>query len=206
LTIIGVARGIAFSALSGINPFLFYGVQDFLMAGARRPVEALVPIVAALFLVATGWLVALVIAPIFWLGRVVVHRVAVVKNFQAAEETQIVQAVWELQAWMNRLFFRVTNFFAVVYLVLYLFVFPIATLQPADSACSTVMRITLKSEAGAEDGKELVLDRRIIDTVEKFLFVQDPKSGRYEVLPMDPVQSVLRMSSSRLPTYCLLYE
>jgi hypothetical protein len=57
------------------------------------------------------------------------------------------------------------------------------------------MRITLKDENAAR-GESTTLERRIVGSTDKFLFLRGPENSSYSVLPLDAVRNIVREPSN----------
>ena len=54
VTLFGVIHDIALEAKTGLDPFAFYGVEDFFLAGARHPGGALLALAVPLAMLLSG--------------------------------------------------------------------------------------------------------------------------------------------------------
>jgi hypothetical protein len=183
-TIFGLLHSAAYDFWTGINPLVLYDVQDFLMAGAKRPFAMLVPLLVIPFILLTGLLSSAASTLILFMSRPLMRRVS---------STQIANFfILIMQSFFVRIYFFVAYGFMFFLFPLYLVFIPVANLPLSEElACSVETTITFKKQDGdADKNGRATIERRIVDSTNKFLFLRDSKTGRYEVIATDEVLSM----------------
>jgi hypothetical protein len=203
LTCAGVIRGMWFYHMTGINPFFYFGVEDYLILGARHPFGLLLPLLMLPYMIIAGTLASLASMLVL-----VAFRPLLRQFLDANTYTQLVAGLRMLQQRFTRVFFIFSYGSSLCFLLFYMVEMPDIGLSVDDKfGCSPVMAITLKAESGAQRG-ENAIERRIVDSTEKFLFGKDPQTQVYGVIPLDSVTAIRPATSGTQSTAisCLIYQ
>jgi hypothetical protein len=204
LTGAGVIRGMWFYHMTGINPFFYFGVEDYLILGARHPFGLLLPLLMLPYMIIAGTLASLASMLVLEAFRPLLRRI-----FEQSVYAQLVSGLRTMQQRFTRLFFVFAYGSALCFLLFYIVEMPDIGLSAPDKfGCSPSMVITLKAEAGSQRS-ENTIERRIVDSTEKFLFVKDPQTQVYGVVPLDSVTAIRPAAVSEAQgtaMSCLIYQ
>lgn len=210
--IYGALGSTTFYLETGINPWLFYGIEDFLMAGLKHWHGLLVPVLVSIFELFGMFLAAFLSTSMLVLfGPLVRWAVGQMELPPDRAELSLLMT----QNFLTGILFKVGYSAAAIFLILYLVFLPVIGVRSSDArACAPMMRVSVKTESGESDGikggvkEPATQDRRLVGSTDKFLFLSTEDGSRYEVLPVETVKQIMpeAQQSPPLPLTCLLFQ